>query len=142
MVWLGSLAPRFLNDYVFIIIPWGWKIPWRRKRLTTPIFSAGQFHGVTVCGGVTKSWTGLSDFHMYLQHCARASQSTRLATGYFCYVSIYKLHLEKSWRNAVLFCVWLHYGGEAALTAVIAGSTTRGKNIVCLLLPLLPVRWE
>ena len=37
------------------------KIPWRRKRLPTPLFWPGEFHGVT------KSQTRLSDFHFTSQ---------------------------------------------------------------------------
>ena len=37
----------------------GWEDPWRREKLTTPVFWPGEFHGVT------KSWTRLSDFHFH-----------------------------------------------------------------------------
>ena len=37
--------------------PWVGKIPWRRKRLPTPVFWPGESHGVS-----TKSWTRLSDW--------------------------------------------------------------------------------
>ena len=39
------------------------KIPWRRERLPTPVFRPGEFHGLCIVHGVTKSWTQLSDFH-------------------------------------------------------------------------------
>ena len=31
--------------------PWVWKIPWRRKWLSTPIFLPGEFHGQRSLGG-------------------------------------------------------------------------------------------
>ena len=50
----------------------GENIPWRRERLPSPVFLPGELHGhrgawhATV-HGVTKSWTGLSNFHTSLQ---------------------------------------------------------------------------
>ena len=41
--------------------PWVGKIPWRRKRLPTPVFWPGEFHGVA------KSRARLSDFHIQFQ---------------------------------------------------------------------------
>ena len=41
---------------------WVGNIPWRRERLPTPVFWPGEFHGLLV-HGVSKSWTGLSNFH-------------------------------------------------------------------------------
>ena len=29
--------------------PWVGKIPWRRKRLLTPVFRPGEFHGLYSC---------------------------------------------------------------------------------------------
>ena len=43
--------------------PWVRKIPQRRERLPTPIFWPGEFHGLYIVCGVTKSQTQLSDFH-------------------------------------------------------------------------------
>ena len=40
---------------------WVGKILWRRKRLPTPVFWPGEFHGLYVSW--TKSQTRLSDFH-------------------------------------------------------------------------------
>ena len=39
----------------------GWKIPWRRERMPTPVFWPGEFNGLY--NRVTKSWTWLSNFH-------------------------------------------------------------------------------
>ena len=40
----------------------GWEDPQRSKRLSTPVFWPGEFHGLY---GVAKSQTGLSDFHFH-----------------------------------------------------------------------------
>ena len=39
----------------------GWKIPWRKEQLPTPVFYPGEFHGLF--HGVASSQTQLSDFH-------------------------------------------------------------------------------
>ena len=39
----------------------GWKIPWRKEQLPTPVFYPGEFHGLF--HGVANSQTQLSDFH-------------------------------------------------------------------------------
>ena len=42
----------------------GWEDPpWRRGRLPTPVFWTGEFDGLYIVHGVTKSQTRLSDFH-------------------------------------------------------------------------------
>ena len=38
------------------------KIPWRRERLSTPVFWPGEFHGLYIVHGVERGWTQLSDF--------------------------------------------------------------------------------
>ena len=43
--------------YNYAINPWVGKIPWRRERLSTPVFWPGESHGIT------KSRTQLSGFH-------------------------------------------------------------------------------
>ena len=49
--------------------PWVGKIPRRRERLPTPVFWPGEFHGsVCIVHGVTKSQTGLSNFHFYIAY--------------------------------------------------------------------------
>ena len=35
--------------------PWVGKIPWRREQLPTPVFWPGEFHGLYIIHGVTKS---------------------------------------------------------------------------------------
>ena len=45
--------------------PWVGKIPWRRARLSTPVFWPGEFHRLYTVHGVTKSQTGLNDFHFH-----------------------------------------------------------------------------
>ena len=46
---------------------WVGKIPWRREWLPTPVFLPREFHGQRSLVGtvhrVTKSWTGLSNYH-------------------------------------------------------------------------------
>ena len=37
--------------------PWIGKMPWRRERLPTPVFWPGEFHGLYIVHGVTKSRT-------------------------------------------------------------------------------------
>ena len=52
----------FLNYGVLRVAgfdPWVGKVPWRRKRLPTPVFWPGEFHGVV------KSWTLPSDFRFH-----------------------------------------------------------------------------
>ena len=48
-----------------LVQPLGWKIPWRRKRLLTPVFWSGEFHRLYIVHGVTNSWTQLSGFHFH-----------------------------------------------------------------------------
>ena len=36
---------------------WVRKIPWKRERLPTPVFWPGEFHGLWIAHGVTKSQT-------------------------------------------------------------------------------------
>ena len=40
----------------------GWEDPWRRERPPTPVLWPGEFHGLLIVHGVTKSWTRLSYF--------------------------------------------------------------------------------
>ena len=48
--------------------PWVGKIPWRRKRLPTPVFWPGEFHGL-YSPWVANSRTWLSNFHFhFLSH--------------------------------------------------------------------------
>ena len=42
--------------------PWAGKIPWRRERLSTPVFWPGEFHGQSM---ESQSQTWLSHFHFY-----------------------------------------------------------------------------
>ena len=44
----------------------GWEDPWRRERLPTPVFWPGEFHGLYIVHGVTKSRTQLKDFHFHV----------------------------------------------------------------------------
>ena len=48
----------------------GWKDPWRRERLPTPVFWPGEFHGLYV-HGVAKSWTWLRNFYFTSQDSAQ-----------------------------------------------------------------------
>ena len=43
---------------------WVGKIPWRRDRLPTPVFSPGEFHGLHIVHEVAKSRTRLSNFNL------------------------------------------------------------------------------
>ena len=45
-------------------VPWVGKIPWRRERLPTPVFWPGEFHGLYIVHGVTKSQIQLGNFHL------------------------------------------------------------------------------
>ena len=45
--------------------PWVGKIPLRRERLPTPVYWPGEFHGLFIVHGVTKSWIWQSDFHYH-----------------------------------------------------------------------------
>ena len=44
--------------------PWVGRIPWRRERLPTPVFWPGEFHGLYIVHGVTKSPMELNNFHI------------------------------------------------------------------------------
>ena len=48
--------------------PWVGKIPWRWEWQSTPVFLPGESHGQRGLAGtvhrVSKSWTGLSEFHL------------------------------------------------------------------------------
>ena len=61
------------------------KIPWRRERLLTPVFWPGEFHVLYILE-VTKSRTGLNDFHFHFQ--CTLSILSRQGNGnpfqYFC----------------------------------------------------------
>ena len=46
--------------------PWVGKIRWRR--LPTPIFWPGEFHGLYIVHGVAKSWTHLVTFTSHIIH--------------------------------------------------------------------------
>ena len=85
-----------------------WKIPWRRKWQSTPVFFPGKSHGqktrrVTV-HGITKNWT--------------------------------KLSTENSKRKALLKCPWdlsrqflLKVRGEHRRKVFVSGGTQRKQNI-------------
>ena len=79
-IWLGSFVSNLLGIFFPTIFelykqlvkiclqcgrpgfsPWVGKIPWRREKLPTPVFWPGEFHG----HGVSKSPTGLSNFHFH-----------------------------------------------------------------------------
>ena len=45
--------------------------PWRRKRLLTPVFWPGEFHGLCIVLGLAKSWTRLSVFHFHFSTIIR-----------------------------------------------------------------------
>ena len=47
--------------------PWVGKIPWRRKRLPTPVFWSGEFHDLYSPQGRKESGQ-LSDFHFYFHN--------------------------------------------------------------------------
>ena len=51
------------NVRVFGFDPCIGKISWRRERLPTPVFWSGEFHGLYIVHGVTKSQTQLNDFN-------------------------------------------------------------------------------
>ena len=66
-------------------------------------------HSLTPCSlNIDFAW--LCDGCDHLEHCIGTSQGTCLATGCFCSVSIYKLHLEKTGRflcHYVILCLLL-----------------------------------
>ena len=61
----ASFVSQLLKNLPIMWETWvqflGQEDPWRRERLPTPVFCPGEFDGLV--HGVTKSWTGLSDFH-------------------------------------------------------------------------------
>ena len=61
----ASLVAQLIQNPPAMQATWvqslGWEDPWRRERLPTPVFWSGEFHGLV--HGITKSQTGLSDFH-------------------------------------------------------------------------------
>ena len=58
----------------------GWKDPWRRERLPTPVFWPGEFHGLYV-HGVAKSWTWLRNFTSLHRTQPRPAESQYLGIG-------------------------------------------------------------
>ena len=56
-IWLQYRRPEFN--------PWAGKIPWRRERLSPPVFWSGEFHEL-YSPWSHKSWTRLSDVHFTL----------------------------------------------------------------------------
>ena len=45
------------------------------ERLPTPLFWPGEFHGLYLVHGVTKTWTRLSNFHFHIYMAAAAAKS-------------------------------------------------------------------
>ena len=45
--------------------------PWRRERLTTPVFWHGEFHRLYIVHGVAKSQSQLSNFHFTYMYIYR-----------------------------------------------------------------------
>ena len=71
--WASLLAQLIKNPCAMwetCFDPWVGKIPWRRKRLPTPVFWPGEFHGLYSpwsCKGLDTT-EGLSLSHLPLQH--------------------------------------------------------------------------
>ena len=87
------------------ITRWHQSISCPRLSLSHPRLS----HSLTPCSlNIDFAW--LCDGCDHLEHCIGTSQGTCLATGCFCSVSIYKLHLEKTGRflcHYVILCLLL-----------------------------------
>ena len=62
---VAQLAKNQPAMWETLVDPWVGKIPWRRERLSTPVFWPGEFHGLYIpwTHRVAKSQTRLSDFH-------------------------------------------------------------------------------
>ena len=50
--------------------PWVGKIPWRRARLSTPVFWPGEFHRLYIVHGVTKSQDWMTFTFTFFQMCS------------------------------------------------------------------------
>ena len=61
---MAQLVKSLSTMWETCVRSWVEKIPWRRERLPTPVFWAGEFHGLYyIVRRVGKNWTQLSDFH-------------------------------------------------------------------------------
>ena len=78
----------------------GWEDPLEKGRATTPVFWPGEFHGLNsqLWGGVTNSWTGLSDFHFFsletihTQHRIQCLANHKQLTDFRCSYCSYHLY--------------------------------------------------
>ncbi|MDK7200534.1 hypothetical protein, partial [Corynebacterium amycolatum] len=52
-----SLVAQLVKNLLAMQETWVGKIPWRNERLPTPVFWPGEFHGLYIVHGDTKSWT-------------------------------------------------------------------------------------
>ena len=70
----ASLGAQLVNNPPAIWETWvpslGWEDPLEKERLPPPVFWPGEFHGLYIVYEVTKSQTGLNDFHFHLPYNA------------------------------------------------------------------------
>ena len=73
----ASLVAQLVKNLAAMQETWvqslGWKDPWRRKQLPTPVFWPGEFHRLYSPGG-PKSRTWLSNFHFHFPHVSKPSE--------------------------------------------------------------------
>ena len=100
------------------------KIPWRRERLSTPVFWPRKFHDSIVLG-VAKSWTRLSNFH-YHKHSTsffekqnpekqgRQTLKTNLQSFRSLTLEWQLVECESQSIDIYRMPVWLHFSGVVA----------------------------
>ena len=70
----ASLVAQLVKNLPAMWDTWVWSLrwedPWRRKRLPTPVFLPGDFHGLYIVHGVTKS-----NFHTSHKHTFKICSS-------------------------------------------------------------------
>ena len=101
--------------------PWVWKIPWRRKWQTTPVFLSGKFHGKRSLAGYSpwglKEWdttewlththTVLFLFSMVLQDNKAKNGKQKIIRKFSCFwkLKIYELtYGVHMWKAENILC--------------------------------------
>ena len=96
--------------------PWVGKIPWRRERPPTPVFSPGEFYGL-YSHGVTKSQMLLRDFHFtssistqsFSSYVQIPAQSSPLYISSYLEDALDEAEGNPSLSSAKLDTLWSHH---------------------------------
>ena len=94
--------------------PLGWKIPWRRKQLPTPVFLPGEFHGQRSLAGYsprgreesdTTEWLSLFTYVMYKWSdtaklfCCTYISICIMSVKVVCFIGKFKAHDSLTFRK-------------------------------------------